>query len=97
MPPPVSPPPPPPIQSTMAQQRPHIRISPDTYHRPLLSMPPVILMGGGGGGGGVGNGIMSQSVPPSPIVEMPPSPAPNQMMFIEYPEDDVHEEVRSVF
>lgn len=61
----------------MHQQRPHIRISPDTYHRPLLSMPPVILMGGGNG-----------SMPVSPIVEMPPSPAPSEMMFVEFPEDD---------
>ncbi|KAL5288831.1 PKN2 family protein [Megaselia abdita] len=44
------------------------------YHRPILTMPPVILMGGG------------QSVPPSPIVEMPPSPA-----IVEYPTDDEHE------
>lgn len=62
----------------MHQQRPHIRISPDTYHRPLLSMPPVILMGPGGNG----------SIPVSPIIEMPPSPAPSEMMFVEFPEDD---------
>lgn len=62
----------------MPQQRPHIRISPDTYHRALFSMPPVILMGPGGNNG---------SMPVSPIVEMPPSPAPSDKMFIEYPED----------
>lgn len=68
----------------MHQQRPHIRISPDTYHRPLLSMPPVILMGPSGNG----------SMPVSPIIEMPPSPAPSEMMFVEFPEDD-YVEVRT--
>lgn len=68
-----------PATEPMHQQRPHIRISPDTYHRPLLSMPPVILMGPGGTG---------PSMPVSPIVEMPPSPAPSEMMFVEFPEDD---------
>ncbi len=33
-----------------------------------------------------GNGSMS--MPVSPIVEMPPSPAPSEMMFVEYPDDD---------
>lgn len=51
------------------------------YHRPILTMPPVILMGGGNG----------HSVPPSPIIEMPPSPAPNSMPIVEYPTDDEHE------
>lgn len=73
-----------PTTEPMHQQRPHIRISPDTYHRPLLSMPPVILMGPGGNG----------SMPVSPIVEMPPSPAPSEMMFVEFPEDD-YVEVRT--
>lgn len=58
-------------------------------------MPPVILMGGGGGGGGsdfgVGYGMNNGSIPPSPIVEMPPSPAPSQMMYIEFPDDDIIE------
>lgn len=57
-------------------------------------MPPVILMGGGGGndfGGGVGYGMNNGSIPPSPIVEMPPSPAPSQMMYIEFPDDDIVE------
>lgn len=69
------------------------RLSPDVYHRPVLSMPPVILMGGGGGGGFSGS---LMSIPPSPIVEMPPSPAPSQMMIIEFPDDDIAE-VRFVF
>lgn len=56
-------------------------------------MPPVILMGGGGnagGGGGPGFASLfgSQSVPQSPIVEMPPSPAPSHMMVVEFPDDD---------
>ncbi|XP_055917813.1 serine/threonine-protein kinase N isoform X3 [Eupeodes corollae] len=48
------------------------------YHRPVLMMPPVILMGGSGGGSGDG----------SPIIEMPPSPVPNSMPIVEYPDDD---------
>lgn len=40
------------------------------YHRPVLSMPPVLLMGG----------------QKSPIIEMPPSPAP----IVEYPEEDAN-------
>lgn len=47
-------------------------------HRPLLSMPPIVLMGAPGTGG-------MNAVTPSPIVEMPPSPAPNQMMIVEFP------------
>lgn len=47
-------------------------------------MPPVILMGGP-------NTSIGNNVPPSPIVEMPPSPSPNQMPIIEYPDDDVIE------
>lgn len=43
--------------------------------RPILTMPPVLLMGGG-------------IIPPSPIVEMPPTPDANQMPVVEYPEDD---------
>lgn len=50
-------------------------------HRPLLSMPPIVLMGGPVGGGMV--------ITPSPIVEMPPSPAPNQMMIIDFPCDSM--------
>lgn len=73
-----------PTSEPMHQQRPHIRISPDTYHRPLLSMPPVILMGPSGNG----------CIPVSPIVEMPPSPAPSEMMFVEFPDDDDCVEVR---
>lgn len=45
-------------------------------HRPLLSMPPIVLMGAPGGGA---------VVTPSPIVEMPPSPAVNHMLIVEFP------------
>lgn len=55
----------------------------DIYHRPVLSMPPVILMGGGGSG--------VDSMPQSPIVEMPPSPAPSQMPIVTFPDDDIVE------
>lgn len=46
-------------------------------HRPLLSMPPIVLMGAPG----------AAVVTPSPIVEMPPSPAPShhQVMIVEFP------------
>lgn len=44
-------------------------------HRPLLSMPPIVLMGAPSG----------DVVTPSPIVEEPPSPAPNQMLIIDFP------------
>lgn len=47
-------------------------------------MPPVILMGGGPVLLNCG-----ASVPPSPIVEMPPSPATSQMMYVEFPDDEV--------
>lgn len=49
--------------------------------RPVLSMPPVVLMGGGGGSNR--NSYISYSTA-SPIVEEPPSPAPN----VEFPFDD---------
>lgn len=59
--------------------------------RPVLSMPPVILMDGGS----LANSstrLNVHSVPPSPIVEMPPSPAPSQRQTVDYPcEDDVYE------
>ncbi|GAB0091712.1 serine/threonine-protein kinase N [Sergentomyia squamirostris] len=46
--------------------------------RPVLAMPPVILMGGSHFG-----------IPtPSPIVEMPPSPAPSQLQLVDFPDDD---------
>ncbi|XP_037827848.1 serine/threonine-protein kinase N isoform X7 [Lucilia sericata] len=45
----------------------------DYYHRPVLAMPPVVLMGGD----------QSHDMS-SPIIEMPPSPAP----IVEYPEDE---------
>lgn len=46
-------------------------------HRPLLSMPPIVLMGA------------PCAVSPSPIVEMPPSPAPNQVLIVEFPCDNM--------
>ena len=63
--------------------------------RPVLSMPPVILMGDGRMGSfssSSHNRLLMNSVPPSPIVEMPPSPAPSQMPVVEFPiEEDVYE------
>uniref|UniRef100_A0A1I8Q2S6 protein kinase C n=1 Tax=Stomoxys calcitrans TaxID=35570 RepID=A0A1I8Q2S6_STOCA len=49
------------------------------YHRPVLTLPPVVIMGGGGGSGGQSPHDFN-----SPIIEMPPSPAP----IVEYPDDE---------
>lgn len=61
--------------------------------RPVLSMPPVILMDGGSFTYSSHHSRLNiHSIPPSPIVEMPPSPAPSQHQMVEYPgEDDVYE------
>lgn len=60
--------------------------------RPVLSMPPVILMDGGSLSNSSSR-LNVHSVPPSPIVEMPPSPAPSHQMLLEFPrnDDDVYE------
>ena len=42
-------------------------------HRPLLVMPPIVLMAPQG------------TVTPSPIVEMPPSPSPAQLLVVNFP------------
>lgn len=80
-----------PTTPPIPQQRPHVMMSSDVFHRPLLSMPPVILMGGGGNGGLSANSSFLSSMPASPIIEMPPSPAANQMMYVEFPDDEVDE------
>lgn len=72
------------------QQRPQIVFSGDVYHRPVMSMPPVILMGGPVCDGGNSN-YMHSSMPSSPIVEMPPSPAPSSMMYVDFPADEIDE------
>ncbi|XP_055707636.1 serine/threonine-protein kinase N isoform X3 [Phlebotomus papatasi] len=54
--------------------------------RPVLAMPPVVLMGGTHFGVPV--------VTPSPIVEMPPSPAPSQLQIVDFPDDDCIEVVQ---
>lgn len=62
--------------------------------RPVLSMPPVVLMGDSSGSSSSHNSprLNVRSVPASPIVEMPPSPAPTHMLIVEFPtEDDVYE------
>lgn len=63
--------------------------------RPVLSMPPVVLMGDSSNNSGSGNSsprFNVHSIPPSPIVEMPPSPAPCQMPVVEFPcEEDAYE------
>lgn len=79
--------------SSLPQERPYVTQSSEVCHRPVLSMPPVILMGGGGDSGvegspGFASLFGSKSVPPSPIIEMPPSPAPSHMMVVEFPDDD---------
>lgn len=91
----ITPPAQSPTTPPIPQQRPHVMLSSDVYHRPLMSLPPVILMGGGGSsnssGGNSARSSFLSSIPPSPIIEMPPSPAANQMMYIEYPDDEVDE------
>lgn len=67
------------------QQRPQITFSGDVYHRPVMSMPPVILMGAPVCDGGTNINY----IPSSPIVEMPPSPAPTSMMYVEFPGDEI--------
>lgn len=59
----------------------HKPYAPDLL-RPVLTMPPVVLMGG----------PTAAPVTSSPIVEEPPSPAPNQMPMVEYPEDEYYGE-----
>ncbi|XP_021695825.1 serine/threonine-protein kinase N isoform X2 [Aedes aegypti] len=75
-PPPLPDTPPPTVPNSAALQK---SLSGDLL-RPVLSMPPVVLMGGGGSNR---NSYISYSTA-SPIVEEPPSPAPN----VEYPFDD---------
>lgn len=62
--------------------------------RPVTSMPPVILMDSSvivSNFGGHSPRSM-HSIPASPIVEMPPSPAPSQLLMVEFPsEEDVYE------
>lgn len=52
--------------------------------RPMVSMPPVILMDGGSFFDH-GSRLSINSVPASPIIEMPPSPAPLQRQVVEFP------------
>ncbi|XP_035792127.1 serine/threonine-protein kinase N-like isoform X3 [Anopheles albimanus] len=61
--------------------------------RPVLSMPPPVLYGGGGYGGARVTSYRdsyysTMSSTDSPIVEEPPSPAPNQLPFVRFPEDE---------
>jgi hypothetical protein len=63
---------------------PQVSLPIDLLH-PVLSMPPVILMGGTVNRDSYFN---YNSFTASPIIEMPPSPAPNQMPMIEFPDDD---------
>lgn len=74
--------------------------------RPVLSMPPVVLVDGGCSANSSPR-LNIHSIPPSPIVEMPPSPAPTHHQLVDYPveEDNVYEydeegcivEVRKLF
>lgn len=59
--------------------------------RPMVSMPPVILMDGGSFSYHSSR-LTIISAPASPIVEMPPSPAPLQREIVEFPgENDVYD------
>lgn len=64
-----------PVSPLPPSQRYHHKEDAPDLLRPILTMPPVLLMGGG-------------IVPPSPIVELPPTPDANQMPVVEYPEED---------
>jgi hypothetical protein len=57
--------------------------------RPVLSMPPVILMDGGSCP--TSPRLNINSIPASPIVDFPPSPAPSQQPVVDFPEDEVFE------
>lgn len=58
--------------------------------RPVLSMPPVILMDGGSFPNSPR--LNFNSIPASPIVDFPPSPAPSQHPVVEFPaEEDIYE------
>lgn len=96
-----------PTTPPIPQQRPQIVFSSEVYHRPVLSLPPVILMGGGepigrkcfSSDGRIAYNSyesMHSSMPSSPIVEMPPSPAPSTLMYVEFPDDEVDVDVRIV-
>ncbi|XP_049542044.1 serine/threonine-protein kinase N isoform X2 [Anopheles darlingi] len=61
--------------------------------RPVLSMPPPVLYDGGGYGGPRITSYRDSyystvSSTDSPIVEEPPSPAPNQLPSVRFPEDE---------
>lgn len=87
-----------PTTPPIPQQRPQVVFSSEVYHRPVLSLPPVVLMGGENNlcytGGRNRNSFdypslyMSSTIS-SPIVEMPPSPATNTLMYVEFPDDEV--------
>lgn len=83
-----------PTTPPIPQQRPQIVFSSEVYHRPVLSLPPVVLMGGDNSQCYVSSHNRNSCGPlhismPSPIVEMPPSPAPNTLMYVEFPDDEV--------
>ncbi|XP_059224488.1 serine/threonine-protein kinase N isoform X5 [Stomoxys calcitrans] len=81
VPPPVPATSPPKLDQEQQQQQQHQPQSAGSglYHRPVLTLPPVVIMGGGGGSGGQSPHDFN-----SPIIEMPPSPAP----IVEYPDDE---------
>ncbi|XP_055324957.1 serine/threonine-protein kinase N isoform X2 [Sitodiplosis mosellana] len=84
-----------PTTPPIPQQRPQILFSSEVYHRPVLSLPPVVLMGGDNSQCYITSRNRNSCGPlhismPSPIVEMPPSPAPNTLMsYVEFPDDEV--------
>lgn len=88
-----------PTTPPIPQQRPQVVFSSEVYHRPVLSLPPVVLMGGENNlsyAGGIGRNRSSfdhssfhLATMSSPIVEMPPSPATNTLMYVEFPDDEV--------
>jgi hypothetical protein len=79
----------PPSQQVVSD-KPQISLGVDLL-RPVLLMPPVVLIDGGNSQNSSPH-VRINSVPQSPIVDFPPSPAPSQHPMVEFPaEDDVFE------
>lgn len=71
-------------------ERPQVSLDVDLL-RPVLSMPPVVLIDGGPIHQRINNShsVRIDSVPESPIVDFPPSPAPSQHTMVEFPAEEV--------
>lgn len=68
-------------------ERPQISLDVDLL-RPVMSLPPVVLIDGGQRVNNIHN-VRIDTVPESPIVDFPPSPAPSQHPMVEFPVEEV--------